>query len=279
MASNYTGNPSATQPPAPKPGPGQIPIVSIPAGTDAPTIESITQLIKCNTDYNAWSQQPNLATIFRENWYIAAPNTLSATTLQIADLQKRWDYTLGAVDATQTANWQDPMSSYGARSVLLNQGTANVSHSQNLSTHYPITKTFSGQVLCMDFDVQATSSTLNSREWHLGIGGGPSVSAVLMGFYTDYTGANWKYGNAETWVDSGVPVNIGGAFDRMRLIMDTTLSTPQVTYFINGTLVGTVTTSLPAAGTALYPTFVGRQVVSGVCSYTLGEVLVWAGKF
>jgi hypothetical protein len=51
MASSYVSNPLATQSPSPAPAPGVLPVISIPAGTDAPTIESITQEMKCNTDF------------------------------------------------------------------------------------------------------------------------------------------------------------------------------------------------------------------------------------
>lgn len=57
MATDYPANPSATQAPASAPGSNVMPIISIPAGTDAPTIESITQALKCHTDYNGWLTQ------------------------------------------------------------------------------------------------------------------------------------------------------------------------------------------------------------------------------
>ena len=56
MASPYTGVPTSTQTPAPAPAPGAIPIVSIPAGTDALSIESITQWAKVSADYFAHIQ-------------------------------------------------------------------------------------------------------------------------------------------------------------------------------------------------------------------------------
>lgn len=51
MASDYTGNPNATEVPSPAPGPGVIPKKSIPAGTDALSIESITQDMKVDADF------------------------------------------------------------------------------------------------------------------------------------------------------------------------------------------------------------------------------------
>lgn len=56
MASNYTGNGSANEPPSPSPGPGVRPIISIPAGTDVRTIESITQEMKTAVDFIAYQQ-------------------------------------------------------------------------------------------------------------------------------------------------------------------------------------------------------------------------------
>ena len=51
MASDYTGNPNATEVPSPAPGPGVIPKKSIPAGTDALSIESIAQDMKVDADF------------------------------------------------------------------------------------------------------------------------------------------------------------------------------------------------------------------------------------
>lgn len=57
MASNYTGNPSAAQAPSSAPGPGVVPVISIPAGTDTRSIESITQQMKVNADGLAYTWQ------------------------------------------------------------------------------------------------------------------------------------------------------------------------------------------------------------------------------
>ena len=51
MASNYVSQNNTAQPPAPAPSPGTTPTISIPAGTDVSTIESITQQMKANADY------------------------------------------------------------------------------------------------------------------------------------------------------------------------------------------------------------------------------------
>lgn len=72
MASNYTGNPTATQAPAVAPTPGVAPVASIPSGTDAPTIESITQAFKVAMDYLAYVFLNILATIF-----VSKPTTAS----------------------------------------------------------------------------------------------------------------------------------------------------------------------------------------------------------
>lgn len=56
-ATNYTGNPAGTQAPGPTPAPGALPIISIPAGTDVRTIESITQSMKESADFIAYLMQ------------------------------------------------------------------------------------------------------------------------------------------------------------------------------------------------------------------------------
>lgn len=51
MASPYTANKDATQSPSPAPAPRALPIITIPAGSDVRTIESITQEMKVKTDF------------------------------------------------------------------------------------------------------------------------------------------------------------------------------------------------------------------------------------
>lgn len=53
MASNYTGSPTGVQAPDTGFAAGHAPVLSIPAGTDALSIESITQWAKVNADYLA----------------------------------------------------------------------------------------------------------------------------------------------------------------------------------------------------------------------------------
>lgn len=50
MASNYTGNPTAVQAPATAPAVNNPIVISIPAGTDVRTIESLTQAFKVLAD-------------------------------------------------------------------------------------------------------------------------------------------------------------------------------------------------------------------------------------
>lgn len=50
MATNYTGNPTAVQTPATAPAVNNPVVISIPAGTDVRTIESITQAFRVGAD-------------------------------------------------------------------------------------------------------------------------------------------------------------------------------------------------------------------------------------
>jgi hypothetical protein len=57
MATNYSGNPIATQAPGPQPSIGGTPVVSIPSDGDAGNSASIAQAFKENTDWNAFNAQ------------------------------------------------------------------------------------------------------------------------------------------------------------------------------------------------------------------------------
>jgi len=59
MSTLYTGNPAATQAPAPAPGIGAIPIFSLPVSADGLDPTSIYQALKCTADYLTYlNQQP-----------------------------------------------------------------------------------------------------------------------------------------------------------------------------------------------------------------------------
>lgn len=58
MPGTYTPSPNGgAQSPSPQPGPGVAPALSIPLGTEAPTIESITQQMKTKADFIAYIQK------------------------------------------------------------------------------------------------------------------------------------------------------------------------------------------------------------------------------
>lgn len=61
---NYTGIPTAAQSPSPAPGPGAVVVISIPAGTEVRTIESITQQMKVMADGLTYTWQMPLSACF-----------------------------------------------------------------------------------------------------------------------------------------------------------------------------------------------------------------------
>lgn len=277
MAINYTGNPTAAQSPSVAPGPGIIPVISIPAGTDPRSIESIEQQMKVAADFNAFHAMPGRVGSFREQWSIAAA-TLSTTTNPIADLAKRWSFEILA-GATQSAAFQNPSTAggnYSSRNVKLNQGTGGAAQQSYISTAFPIWSPSANPYRCLlEFDVQATTSTLSSREWHLGwstTSPGNNIADNVI-FYNDYTEANWQAQSNALVTDTGVAVSIGTAWHRFAILIDTTLGTPAAKFYIDYTLVATRTVGLPVAGTDYYLLFGGRQVVSGTCAFTLGQVV------
>lgn len=282
-ATNYPGNPTGVQAPSAAPGPGVIQIVSIPAGTDPPTIESIQQWAKVNADSETFWAFPGRCGSFRERWDIAAAS-LSATTDPIPDLAKRWSFSIVA-GATQTAAFQNPSTAggnYAGRNVKLNQGTGNAAQQSYISTKIPIWTPPAVPYRCLlEFDLQATTSTLNSREWHLGWSTTTPTNNIAdnVTFYSDYTLANWQAQSNSLLTDTGIAVNVGTSWVRFAVLIDTTLVTPSALFYINNNLVATRTVGLPVAGTDYYLLFGGRQVSTGTCAFTLGDVVATWTKF
>lgn len=71
MPSNYTGNPTAVQAPASAPAPGVLPILSLPIGSDALTIESLYQDLKVLADYVGFGMQ-NITPLYGDGFDGAA---------------------------------------------------------------------------------------------------------------------------------------------------------------------------------------------------------------
>lgn len=67
MANTYNGQIDTAKSPAPAPAPGALPAISIPAGTDVRTIESITQQMQVTTDYQTLVQKSVLLDVPTQN--------------------------------------------------------------------------------------------------------------------------------------------------------------------------------------------------------------------
>ena len=282
MSSPYPGNPTATQAPSPAPGPGLIPTIVLPSDGDAENAAGVAQAFKVLADYHAFNAFPCRVNQFRERWDIAPATLTSANTGVIADLAKRWNFAISA-GTTQTAAFQNPGTAggnYASRTVLLNQGTGNAGQVSGLWTSYPIWNVPSVPYrFLFEADIQATSSTLLSREWHIGISSGIGGFTGEVSFYSDNTLANWQGNTASFNTDTGVAVSVGNTWVRFAFLIDTTLATPAVSYLINGTVVATRTTSLPVANTPYFMMLGGRQQTSGVCSFTAGDLVSTWTKF
>ena len=283
MSTPYTGNPIAVQSPSAAPGPGIVPVVStLQDGIDDINAAAFAQQQKLCADFFAFHSHPGRVMSFRERWDIAAAS-LSATTNPIADLAKRWSFSIVA-GATQTCAFQNPSTAggnYACRNVKLNQGTGNAGQQSYISTAFPIWSPPAVGYRCLlEFDLQATSSTLTSREWHLGWSTTTPTNNIAdtVMFYSDYTLPNWQGDTGGTLSDSGIAVSVGTAWHKFSVLIDTTLVTPAALFYIDYALVATRTTGLPVAGTDYNLLFGGRQVLTGVCSFTLGEVVATCTK-
>jgi hypothetical protein len=158
--------------------------------------------------------------------------------------------------------------------VKLNQGTGNAAQVSYLQTSQKFwTPPSAAYRFLYEVDIQPTLSTLNSRQWNIGLDPG------TVEFYSDYTLANWQARTGGAGVDTGVAVNVGAAWVHLAFLIDTTLATPAVIYFINGTQVATRTVSLPSAGTNYVLSFGGAQLTTGTCAFTVGDLSVVSSKF
>jgi hypothetical protein len=94
--------------------------------------------------------------------------------------------------------------------VKLDQGTGNAAQVSYLHTTFPIwTPPTAAYRFLSKFDLQATTSTLNSREWHIGL---LERARSTFGFLSQYNQANWQATTTSRRADTGVAVAVGATW-------------------------------------------------------------------
>lgn len=198
----------------------------------------------------------------RENWPIAV-QTLSATNNPLADLGKRWSYIMSGT--LQRCVFNNPASTYAARSFTLNSGAGAVAETACLATAYPVM--YGGGNFSLFFDAQVTTKTGSGLEMHMGIGDTQLANVFANGikFYYDYSITNWQVSvNSGSSNDTGVPA-VTGTWYRFRI--DGVGSALKC--YINEALVYSTTSSVAAA---LFVSFVGRQPSgTGTGTFSVGQ--------
>ena len=290
MASNYTGNPNATQAPGPTPAPGAIPIISIPAGTDVRTIESISQALKESVDYIAYIQTilrlgiPSTATTVPQLRVVDA----SGNTRYIVDhngfptaygLQQFsdqwlvspgsnanvWTTVLGTAAAIAT---QNPSASYNARYLLITpSSTSGVANYALAYSSMLFLCNTSAMSLVLEFDIglnTAAAGTTSNTSWFVGFDNGfdPLGSDLsLVGLRKKYNAVNYDLlsgngslvGSAAT--SPATPPTVGTVpVDRVRIEIQGATSAYgayQARFLVNNVAVGTVAAANMPGATAM----------------------------
>jgi hypothetical protein len=223
MASNYTGSPTGVQAPAVAPAPGVAPVISIPAGTDVRTIESITQQMKVEADYIAYLQKilqcglplttsnvPQLRfldaagngryvidhngfptggrnTEFNENWLTVPPGATGS----------QWSTSLGAGAVLAV---QNPSASYNSPYLRFTPSTSGgVTLYSLIYSGALIVSNTAAMSLVMEFEVglnAAAAGIASNTTWFFGLDagsdpGGADVS--LAGLRKKYNAVNYDF--------------------------------------------------------------------------------------
>lgn len=254
MASPYTGNPTGVQAPGTQPMPGVLPIVSIPAGTDVRTIESITQEMKECADFIAYIQNHLVSADFvclHENWIGKTTGNLTSASPVANFLQWTINSSGTAVGAAMGGTVSPGVTGYSGPAAVLNPGTTNVSYT-SIAT--------AGQMLYVPLAnptawiFETVVLPIMSGAWKMAIGISSTQTPLESGttdtnfmFTASNSAANYKIQTQNgiaantTVADSGVAWSTSTAA-KLRAIY----TSGQVQFYINGSSVGTITTNLPA---------------------------------
>lgn len=80
MSAPYTGTPTSAQSPSLAPGPGIVPIVTIPADPDGASWANITQLSKVPADSAAYLMNGHFSSFMQENFMVASTSFTTSQT-------------------------------------------------------------------------------------------------------------------------------------------------------------------------------------------------------
>lgn len=240
MASNYTGNPLSAQTPGIAPGPGVSSVISIPAGTDVRTIESITQQMKQHADASTYQMNEfRQRGMLREEWRVAR-SSYQTTGLLVG--QSDWTFevvgTLGLGNLTTSyAGSSDPMISMNMDSGSSNNTLLSLHTSNSL-----INPAFANLDAFVEFDI-GVGSIANNFSLLVGLSDNKNPVAAgansLILAYSPASGANWgAQARASTisTTGSGTPPSSTPAKQKLTFTYKTVAGVKTATMSINGSL-------------------------------------------
>lgn len=262
MSSNYTGNPTATQSPAAAPSAGVAPIAVLPADGDARNAASIAQAFKVLCDYVAYLMQPLpiKAQLYISELWSRAHSAASSFTFSAGS---------PTTYVGQDINWQGYSSSGSNGSVslatptsqtfmaaTLEQTSTSSGHRSFLASLLPVASMQNHATLFAETSFKWGGENANS-ETYFALHATPTVGAVDhgVGFYKTPSSSNWfakTNDGTSTNTDTGVAVS--GSFQHLRIELygSSTAGGARALFYIDGSLVATHTTNIPAANDDLY---------------------------
>lgn len=248
MAANYTSNPIAVQSPDTGMRGLHLPVISIPAGTDAPTIESITQEMKVNTDSVGYVASA-IPTWWRET--LAFHTSASTFTTNQAPFPNYGSLSLLVSGTGPTITFQDPSTVgspiYSGRTCALTPGTAAAAYAW-LTSPQKIAGFASPASLyiAVECDLMFANAAGTNAQFYMGFGDAQNLLAATNFVYATRTSSVWNLTNQTTSLGAAnTPTN--SVFQKVKLVCYGA-STPegiaagsaQSVLYINGVVAATV---------------------------------------
>jgi len=298
MPTTYTGNPTATQAPGPQPRAGQLPAASLPVDGEAANAASIAQAHKEAMDYIAWLCRPTArSTQWTEaTWKVGAPNGVNRFSIDHQGfpawgqltIRENWltDESVGGstssgrfarlsvpwgwgVIGTSTILTKPPSSTTGQSLAfptiwLPTDGTSGSTVSLQLNSNCPCFADTNNTIV-MEWAACMDTTGANAVTWQMGLLSNTNTAKAMI--QKANGDSNWQCitsdGTSTSTVDSGAAPG-ANIFQRFKIVYSGAAGddsgVARCLFFIDGSLVANITTTLPATG--LEPLFTGVMTSS-----------------
>lgn len=277
MATPYTGDPTATQTPAPEPGSAAVPIVNLPDDGDDLDAASVAQEMKTSADYIAYlTTRP--WTEFEATWSGDTTSITTSTTPLVADSRFAYAQATGGTFACAPPDSNNYLGSLASIAVTASGGSQS-----RIRTINQILRVSIDANIVLEFDIGLGANTygltfigLQDHTATFSSGTGSYLGIVRAGADPTWYG-DCRNGATASSTDSNVTASTTAGAQRVRIEYHGSATsigngTNRIQYYFDDVLSVTQTTNVPVSTNMYFAASIVGDA-AGVNEIDLGRVL------